>query len=120
MSGGESGVFRAELGRAPTAQTLGGISIEVLRLYGYEIELADADLVQTGWRYLPYGVRDRIAVTIRPRGNDIYNGSLRVVVEEQDDGGTWRAADPSAELTDQYADLRRETRRRLQRFMTQN
>lgn len=115
-----SGAFRAELGRAPSAQTLAGVSAEVLSLYGFSIEAAEPDLIQTDWRYLDSGYRDRATVRVRPRGSDLYNGSVRIVVEEQGPGGTWRIATPPADLRDQYADFQKDVRTRLQRFMTQN
>ena len=114
------GTYRAELGRAPNAQTMAGISAEVLQLYGYEIELVEADLVQGGWRYLPDGVRDRATVRVRPRANDLFNGSIRIVVEEQGPSGSWQPARPSSELREEYARIQKDVRTRLQRFMTQN
>ena len=118
--GGGSVAYRAELGRAPNAQTLAGISAEVLQLYSYELELVNADLVQTSWRYLPYGVRDRATVQVRSRGSDLYNGSIRIVVEERKGGGSWQTTPPPADLRDQYAALQKDVRTRLQRVMTQN
>lgn len=115
-----AGAYRAELGRAPNAQTMAGVSAEVLQLYGYEIELVESDLVQGGWRYLPSGVRDRATVRVRQRANDLYNGAIRIVVEEQGPGGSWQPVRPGPELREEYARLQKDVRTRLQRFMTQN
>ena len=115
-----SAAYRAELGRAPSAQTMAGVTAEVLQLYGYEIESIEPDLIQAGWRYLPNGVRDRATVRVRPRANDIYNGSIRIVVERQNDVGSWRPDSPGPELRDEYGRIQANVRTRLQRFMTQN
>lgn len=112
--------YRAELGRAPTAQTLAGVSGEVLRLYGYDVQAFEADLVQTDWRYLPDGYRDRVTVRVRPRGSDLFNGSVRIVVEGRGPGGSWQTTAPTPGLRDQYAAFQKDVRTRLQRFMTQN
>lgn len=119
-SSGEAIAYRSEVGRAPSGRVLAGTSAEVLEFYGYEVELAENDLVQTGWRYLPSGYRDRATVRVRPRGNDLFNGSIRVVVETQGEGGQWQTARPTAELRDQYGDLIEDIRTRLERYMTQN
>ena len=115
-----SGSVRADLGRAPNAQTLAGIAAEVLRLYGFDLESVEADLVQTDWRYPQNGVRDRATVRIRPRGSDFYVGSIRLAVEAEGEGGGWRPAVPPDEVRGQYADIRSDIRNRLQRHMTQN
>ena len=112
--------YRAELGRAPSAETLAGVSIETLRLYGYDIEAAEADLVQTDWRHLSDSYRDRATVRVRPRGSDLFNGSIRIVIEEQGPGGAWQVAQPPADLREQYAAFQQDMRTRLQRFMMQN
>ncbi len=117
---GTSGGYRTDLGQAPSAATLAGISAEVLQLYGFDVESVEADLIQTDWRYLQDGYRDRATVRVRPRGSDFFVGSLRVTVEAQGEGGGWALAPPSDELRDQYADIRSNVRQRLERFMTQN
>lgn len=117
---GTSGSYRVELGQAPSAETLAGISTEVLQLYGFDIESIERDLIQTDWRYLQNGYRDRATIRVRPRGSDFYVGSLRVTTEAQSEGGNWRLALPSDELRDQYADIRANVRQRLERYMTQN
>jgi hypothetical protein len=117
---GTSGAYRAELGQAPSAETLAGISTEVLQLYGFDIESIERDLIQTDWRYLQNGYRDRATVRVRPRGADFYVGSIRVTTEAQGEGGSWRLSEPSDELRDQYADIQSNVRQRLERFMTQN
>lgn len=117
---GTSGGYRDDIGRAPNAQTLAGVSAEVLRYYGFDLEAVETDLVQTDWRYTEGGFRDRATVQIRPRGSDLFVGSIRVAVEGQTEGGRWRPAAPSDDLRDQYADMRAAMRQRLERFMTQN
>lgn len=119
-NGGGSTAYRAELGRAPNAETLAGVSAEVLQLYGYEVELVERDLVQAGWRYLASGYRDRATVRVRPRANDLFNGSIRIVTETQGAGGVWQTAEVTPELREEYARLQKDVRTRLQRFMTQN
>ena len=117
---GTSGGYRVDIGRAPSAQTMAGVSAEVLRLYGFDLEAFDTDLIQTDWRYARDGFRDRATVQIRPRASDLFVGSIRFAVEAETEGGLWRPAPPSDDLRDQYADMRANMRERLQRFMTQN
>lgn len=117
---GTSGSYRAELGQAPSAETLAGVSAEVLQLYGFSVESAQPDLIQTDWRYSQDGYRDRATVRVRPRGSGFYVGSIRITVEAQSDGGNWALARPTSDLEDQYAEIQANVRQRLERYMTQN
>ena len=113
-------VFRSDLGRARSPNEMVGMATESLQFFGYEIANATPDRVQTAWRHLPTGYRDRAMVDVRFRSNELYSGFIRIEVEERSEGGLWKDVDPPDELREQYGAMLADVRTRLQRYMTQD
>lgn len=133
-----SGTYRAELGQGPSPRLIADVTAGILQDYGYQLQSVSEDRVETDWRVRntsavrsgpagdpsgfslrESGVRDRARVQINRRGDRFFVARLTMVHEKRTEEGDWEREEPSEEALEQYQNIERRIRDRLQEYMTQ-
>lgn len=133
-----SGTYRAELGQGPSPRLIADVTAGVLQDYGYQLQNVSGERVETDWRVRnastvrsgpagdpsgfslrESGVRDRARVQINRRGDRFFVAQLTMVHEKRTEEGDWEREEPSEEVLEQYQNIERRIKDRLQDYMTQ-
>ncbi len=126
--GAASGIYRAELGQAPSRSLLTEIIRSELQSFGYELRGTGGSSFRTGWRSRQVESsgavnitqrRDQAYISLSKRAEGYYRAQMRITYEVYRDG-QWQPAEPPPRITDEFDDLRTSIRDRLQQYMTQN